>query len=409
MIAAVAVPDSPDAWSGRTAPVGDGPAAAVDGAEVILLAQRLVRVASCNPPGNEAQVARVLAEVAGGAGLRVTTDEVAAGRTNVTVRLPGSGADTRTFLYCGHLDTVAVGSAPWRRDPFGAEVADGLLWGRGSVDMKGGLAAMLSGMIAIHRSGVRPPGDVVLCALVGEEVDCAGARHLLYAGGMAEATWMVVGEPTGLQVVVAHKGCARLRVVVHGAGAHASRPDLGVNAILNMARVLPELAAVDVSGPPHPLLSGSTSAATVISGGSAVNVVPDACTVDFDIRTVPGQDHRELVARFEAVLADAARRDPVFEATVELTYDRAPVATSPDDPLVTAVQGAAEAVLGRRPEIGGVSFFTDASVLQPPTGVPTVIFGPGDVALMHQTDERISVSELVDAARVFAALPFMLW
>ncbi|MEV5410272.1 M20 family metallopeptidase [Thermopolyspora sp. NPDC052614] len=376
---------------------------------MVRLAQRLIRIDSCNPPGNEAWVARVLAEEADAAGLRVTTDEVAAGRTNVTVRLPGSGADPRTLVYCGHLDTVTVGTTPWTRDPFGAEVVDGLLWGRGSVDMKGGLAAMLSGMIAIRRSGVRLPGDVVLRALVGEEVDCAGAQHLLATGGMAEAAWMVVGEPTGLRAVVAHKGCARLRVVVRGVGAHASRPDVGVNAILKMARVLQELAAVDVSGPPHPLLTGSTSAATMISGGSALNVVPDACTVDFDIRTVPGQDHREIAARFEAVLADAARRDPDFQATVELTYDRAPVTISPDDALVTAVQGAAETVLGRCPEIGGVGFFTDASVLQPPTGVPTVVFGPGDVGLMHQTDERISVSELVDAARVFAVLPATLW
>ncbi|MEV4804266.1 M20 family metallopeptidase [Nonomuraea sp. NPDC049421] len=381
----------------------------VDADEVVGLAQRLVRVDSCNPPGDEARVARVLVEVAGAAGLEVRADEVAPDRTNVTIRLAGAGEDSRAFVYCGHLDTVTVGSAAWARDPFGAEIADGMLWGRGAVDMKGGLAAMLCAMVAIKRSGRRLPGDVVLHALVGEEVDCAGARRLLASGGMTGAGWMVVGEPTGMRVVVAHKGCVRLRVVVRGTGAHASRPDLGVNAILNMAQVLPELAAVDVSGPPHPLLTGATSTPTVISGGSAPNVVPDACAVDFDIRTVPGQHARELAARFQAVLDEAARRDPAFRATVEVTYDRSPISTPADDPLVGAVQGAADEVLGRRPEVGGAAYFTDASVLQPPTGVPTVIFGPGDVSLMHQTDERIGVGELADAARVYAALPFTVW
>lgn len=380
----------------------------VDADDVIGLTRRLVRIDSCNPPGREAAVARVLAEVAGRAGLAVHLDEVEPERANVTIRLPGSRADRRTLLYCGHLDTVTVGASGWTRDPLSGDVVDGELWGRGSVDMKGGLAAMLCGLIAASRSRARLGCDVVFAAVVGEEVDCVGSRHYLSAGGMNDVTWMVIGEPTDLQVVIAHKGCTRLRVTVRGVAAHASRPELGVNAIIGMATLLPELASIDVSGPLHPLLSNSTSAPTIVNGGSAVNAIPDSCAVDFDIRTVPGQRASDLVARFKAVLATAARDDPTLDTTVELFYDRAPVSTDGGDDLVTAVRDVATSVLGHSPEVTGVSYFTDASVLQPPTGVPTVVFGPGDITQMHQTDERIDVEKLVDATRVFAALPFAL-
>jgi succinyl-diaminopimelate desuccinylase len=382
--------------------------AALDEAEVVGLAQTLIGIDSTNPPGREQRIAEALAAHAAAGGLDVNLVPVSAGRSNVFIRLRGQGSAAGRVAYCGHLDTVVAGASPWQRDPFGAEIVDGLLWGRGAVDMKSGLAAMLGALLAIHRSEVRLNGTVELIALVGEEVDCAGATRLIRTGSMEGVRWLVVGEPTGLDVAIAHKGCVRLRVTTRGTPAHASRPDLGRNAILDMAALLPELGKVDLSAVSHPLLTPATAAVTTVSGGSAVNVVPDCCSAEFDVRVLPGQTAAAVVSQFEERIDAVAARNPGLKAGVEVFYQRDAVETQEDHPLVVALQETARSVLGRPARVRAVDFFTDASVLQPPTGIPTVLFGPGDIGLMHQTDERVLVRDIVTASRVFALLPVRL-
>ena len=274
--------------------------------------------------------------------------------------------------------------------------------------MKSGLAAMLGALLAIHRSEVQLNGTVELIALAGEEVDCAGATHLMRTGSLEGVQWLVVGEPTGLDVAIAHKGCVRLRVTTRGVPAHASRPDLGRNAILDMAALLPELSRVDLSAVSHPLLTRATAAVTTVSGGSAVNVIPDCCSAEFDIRVLPGQTAAAVVSQFEQQIGAVAARTPGLKADVEVFYQRDAVETKEDHPLVIALQETAQSVFGRPTRLRAVDFFTDASVLQPPTGIPTVLFGPGDIELMHQTDERVLVQDIVAASRVFALLPVRL-
>jgi succinyl-diaminopimelate desuccinylase len=379
--------------------------AALDEAEIVGLARTLIAIDSTNPPGCEQRIAEALAAHAAAGGLDVDVVPVTAGRSNVHIKLRGLGSAAGRVAYCGHLDTVVAGAAPWRHDPFGAEIVDGVLWGRGAVDMKSGLAAMLGALLAIHRSEVRLNGTVELIGLVGEEVDCAGATHLMRTGSLEGVRWLVVGEPTGLDVAIAHKGCVRLRVTTRGAPAHASRPDLGRNAILDMAVLLPELSRVDLSAVSHALLSPATAAVTTISGGSAVNVIPDCCSAEFDIRVLPGQTVAAIVSQFEEQIDAVAARTPGLKADVEVFYQRDAVETKEDHPLVIALQETAQSVLGRPARVRAVDFFTDASVLQPPTGIPTVLFGPGDIGLMHQTDERVLVQDIVAASRVFALLP----
>jgi succinyl-diaminopimelate desuccinylase len=378
--------------------------AALDEAELVGLARTLIAIDSTNPPGCEQRMAEALAAHAAAGGLDVNLVPVTAGRSNVHIRLRGGSSASR-MAYCGHLDTVVAGASPWQRDPFGAEIVDGVLWGRGAVDMKSGLAAMLGALLAIHRSEVRLNGTVELIALVGEEVDCAGATHLMRTGSLEGVQWLVVGEPTGLEVAIAHKGCVRLRVTTRGAPAHASRPDLGRNAILDMAALLPELSRVDLSAVPHALLTPATAAVTTVSGGSAVNVVPDCCSAEFDIRVLPGQTAAAVVSQFEEQIDAVAARTPGLKASVEVFYQREAVETKEDHPLVVAVQETAQSVFGRPAKVRAVDFFTDASVLQPPTGIPTVLFGPGDIGLMHQADERVLVRDIIAASQVFAVLP----
>lgn len=379
--------------------------AALDETEVIGLAQTLIAIDSTNPPGREQRIAEALAAHAAAGGLDADLVPVSAGRSNVFVRLRGRDSAAGRVAYCGHLDTVVAGAAQWRRDPFGGEIVDGVLWGRGAVDMKSGLAAMLGALLAIHRSEVRLNGTVELIALVGEEVDCAGATHLMRTGSMEGVRGLVVGEPTGLDVAIAHKGCVRVRVTTHGTAAHASRPDLGRNAIVDMAALLPELGKIDLSAVSHPLLTPATAAVTTVTGGTAVNVVPDCCSAEFDIRVLPGQTAAAVVSQFEEQIDAVAARTPGLKADVEVFYQREAVETKGDHPLVIALQETAQSVLGRPARVRAVDFFTDASVLQPPAGIPTVLFGPGDIGLMHQTDERVLVQDIVAASRVFALLP----
>ena len=382
--------------------------AAIGADEVIALARDLVRIDSTNPPGNEQAVAAAILNRARQAGLQARLEHVSDRRANARVCLEGTRRNSPRLLLCGHLDTVVVGQAPWQRDPFGAEIVDGVLWGRGAVDMKGGLAAMLGALCALKRSGASFPGDVELVALVGEEVDCAGARHFVDMQGMEGAAWIVIGEPTGLRVAVSHKGCVRVRVTSHGISAHAARPELGRNAITEMGKLLVKLSALELPGPAHMLLSPPTVAPTIISGGSAVNVIPDRCELELDVRTVPGQSREEVLRGFRQLFATEFREER--SPSVEVVYHRDPVQTPIDDRLITAMRAACRQVLvDVESEVIGLDFFTDGSVLQPQTGVPTVIFGPGDIALMHQVDERVGIADVVRAAHVLTALPFFLW
>jgi succinyl-diaminopimelate desuccinylase len=241
--------------------------------------------------------------------------------------------------------------------------------------------------------------------VVGEEVDCAGSRHFLAEGGMEGVGALVIAEPTRLDLVPLHKGAFRVEVVTRGRAAHGAMPETGVNAVLHMLEYLRALPDLDLSGPQHPLLSGVTLSINRIEGGFRTNVVPDECRATIDIRTLPGQDHGSLLVVLESLAARLGEAIDDFSAAVEVIQDVAPVETPLDHELVRAVERAATLASGTPPRIRGVSYFSDASVLQPATGVPTVLFGPGDDAVAHRTDEHVSVSDLVAAARVFAALP----
>ena len=368
--------------------------------DVVSLTQRLVRAGSENPPGSEARAGAELVEQAERWGLPVTVQEVVSGRANVVVRLAGAGT-APALVYCGHLDTVPAGSFGWTTDPFGGEVRDGYVWGRGAVDMLGGLAAMLTSLAALREANL--PGDVVLAAVVGEEVDCAGSRHLDGTDVLDDAGWLVVGEPTGLDLVIAHKGAIRIELVVHGRAAHGAHPQHGANAVMAMARLISTLDVFAADVPTHPLLGAPTASVNTIVGGTAINVVPDVCRAVVDIRTVPGVDVDTVLRTIDRT-ADLVRGESI-EISAELMQVRSPVSCAPDHPLVSAAQQAAADTFGAPRDIRGAAYFSDASVLAPPRDLPTLLFGPGEEALMHQPDERVTASALHRATEFFTALP----
>jgi succinyl-diaminopimelate desuccinylase len=378
----------------------------VDADLAMQLTREFVRVQTTNPPGNELRLAELLLARGSALGLDGELQPVDDDRANVILRLPGGGDGPR-LMYCGHLDTVQLGDAAWAGDPFGADVDGGRLYGRGSCDMKGGLAAMITGMAALAAAGVRLPGELVLAAVVGEEVDCRGSRHLLEQGGMDGVGGLVIAEPTGLDVVPAHKGAIRAQVTAYGKPAHGAMPELGVNAITHMLEFLRRLDGLDLSHVAHPHLAAPTVSVNRIDGGVQPNIVADRCRVDIDVRTVPGQDHARIIADIERMAAAVQDATAGLRVEAVVLQDVPSVETPDDAPLVLATRTAAERSLDRSAKIRGVQFFSDGSVLQPATGVPTVLFGPGDERVAHQTDEYVETQAISDAARVFAVLPLV--
>jgi succinyl-diaminopimelate desuccinylase len=377
---------------------------APDQSALLELTRALLQLDTVNPPGNEQAAAELVLGYARRWGLQGELVPLGPNRANVQLSLPGQGS-APALLYCGHFDTVPLGEAAWTYPPHQARLEDGVLWGRGSVDMKGGVAAMLLGMATLAQSGASLPGDLRFLGTIGEEVDCAGARAALDSGVMDGVGQLVIAEPTDLALVVAHKGALFLEFTTLGRSAHGAMPEQGVNAINHMTRLLERLQAFDFGVAVHPLLGSPTLNIGTISGGSVVNLVPDRCTVQVDVRTVPGLDHPALLARLEALLGELSSAVPDFRGALQLTGDYPAVGTDPESRLVRVAGHVLSGVLGAVPKLTAVSYFSDGSVLQPPTGVPTLLCGPGDPNLAHQTDERLSVRSLEQAADFFTRLP----
>ena len=370
--------------------------------ECLDLLRELIRLRSVNPPGDEAAVALALGRQAEAWGLETGLTSVAKGRPNVHARLAGHGAGPAVLL-SGHTDTVPPGEVPWAHDPFSGDLADGEVWGRGAVDMKAGLAAMLVAMAALARRGWRPAGDVLLVGTVGEEVDCLGARHLRDSGGLDGVGWIVIGEPTNLDVVPAHRGALWLELVARGKTAHGSMPQLGVNAILHLAELLRWLGERRFPYLAHPLLAPPSINVGTIAGGVKTNVVPDRCVATVDLRTVPGQDHAALLQEVRDLAAELVSTAPGLEIDVRVTNDMPPVETPSDHPLVETVRTAVGEAFGAAPAVRGATYYTDGSVWTD-RGIPIVIFGPGDDRLAHQPDERVPVEQLGRAVRGYMAV-----
>ncbi|MGE3273306.1 MAG: M20 family metallopeptidase [Chloroflexota bacterium] len=368
------------------------------------LLQELLQTRSVNPPGNEAAVVELLAARATAWGFSPKIVDVLPGRPNLFVELAGTGEQPALML-SGHSDTVPPGESPWQHDPFSGALVDGELWGRGATDMKAGLAAMLVAMASARRQGWQPKGDVRLAVTIGEEVDCAGAKHLRDTGGLDGVGWIVIGEPTNLDVVAAHRGALWLQIVGRGKTAHGSAPHLGVSAIEHVMTLLRWLGErwPKVPYTPHDLLAAPTMNIGTISGGIKTNVVPDWCEATVDLRTVPGQDHQAIHREIVDMAAELESTTPGLRLEVNVRNDIPPLETPIGHPLVHAMAGAVEDVAGGAPAVRGATYYTDGGMWVD-SDIPMVIFGPGDDKLAHQPDERVATAQVVQATRGYLAL-----
>lgn len=366
------------------------------------IARELVRIPSVNPdydpqsPG-ERNVAAWIAEWAKANGIDCEEQPVVEGRSNLILRLR-NGADHPHVHFNGHMDTVAVDGMTI--DPFGGEIRDGKLWGRGSADMKGPLACMLSAALKLSADPASWRGMLSVGCMVDEETRFRGVLHLVANNELPD--FSIVGEPTGLRVVRGCKGCLRFGVVTRGRSAHSSRPAEGRSAISAMARVIPAIEAYfrDALARTNDGNFGpSTGSIGVIHGGSGVNIVPETCRVEIDIRLLPGQDWKAAFAGVAASAAEAVADLDGISCEVEKPFlIDAAFELSPDHELVV------EALKAVRKEASEVVFFSCDGSKIAAKGGPCIVLGPGNIAQAHTADEFVEMSELESAVEIYTDL-----
>jgi succinyl-diaminopimelate desuccinylase len=387
----------------------------IDRGELIRFARDLVRIPSVfrpeDPDGNEARVARYVADYLDGEGFEVRTEEVSPGRPNVWAIWRGDRPG-KTLLFEGHTDVVTEGRAEeWRHLPFGAELVRSRIYGRGSCDTKGNLAAAVMAVKAIKDSSVPFAGRLILCHPVDEEGMMSGIKHFIRGGHAEGVDGAVICEPEENQLCVAQKGAMRVEVTVRGRMAHGAMPSSGVNPVTRAARFIVAVEALEKEEISRhgedPLLGYPSITPTVLlspeSGEPQINVIPSSAYVALDIRTVPDQSHEKILARLEGCLADLEAEDPDFEADLEVIEERPPTETSMDDPLVRAVAAAYTQLTGEQPRYNGVPGATDGTFLHAWSDVSIVTTGAGDRTIPHHKDEWVDVDELLTTCQLYAA------
>jgi acetylornithine deacetylase len=379
------------------------PASFVDRDFIVRHLEALVRIPSVNPDlvpgaGGETEIARYLARACEGLGMRAEIAMAAPGRPNVIAVLTGADpARGRSLMLNGHTDTV--GDAGMEA-PFEPRRDGDRLYGRGSNDMKAGLAAMLAAVAAVRASGVRPLGDVTLTFVADEEYLSVGTEAVAKA---YRADAAIVTEPSGLRLRIAHKGFVWAKIRTEGRAAHGSDFRTGIDAILHMGRVLAAIEHLENKVfPPraHALLGRASVHAALIEGGEGLSTYPPSCTLQIERRTLPGETDATVRAELEEILAGLSRQDSSFRGTVELIGAREPLEVDENAAIVRAVDAAAETVLGARPDHVGGAGWTDAALLAA-AGIPTVIYGPSGAG-GHSAVEYVEIPSIVDCAKVLA-------
>ena len=372
----------------------------IDRSEAVSVLSELVRIPSVNPRmaagEGEGPLAQAVALRLRRLGLEPTLQDVEPGRPNVTVTLPGAGRSPHV-LFEAHLDTVSPSEG--QADPFRPRLEGDRLYGRGACDTKASVAAMLLALESVL--GEPRWATLSFAFTMGEELGHEGVCHLLAGGFRADAA--VVGEPTGLDVIIAHKGVVRWRMVSTGRAAHSSNPGAGVNAIVKMAAVI---SALELQLPPrlvakaHPLLGPGTMSIGRIQGGLQVNVVPDRCAIEIDRRLLPGETWTDVQGEVRRVLDELEARDSELRVEIETPYQDTPGLDTPANARIVQVAREAVRRLDGAHPVRGVAFCTDAAHLAA-EGVPSVVLGPGRIEQAHTSGEYVEVQQVVKAAGIY--------
>ncbi|HYO88916.1 MAG TPA: M20/M25/M40 family metallo-hydrolase [Candidatus Limnocylindrales bacterium] len=376
------------------------PHRSMDTSRITALLEAMVRIESINPdlaPGGsgEGELAAWLGVQLNALGFDVTFEDVAPGRPNLIARRSGRGHGA-PLMFCGHLDTVGV--TDYDGNPLDPRIQDGKLYGRGSYDMKGGLAAVLGAVAAVPDT----PGDLWLGLVIDEEYASIGADAL---AGSTPPMATVLVEPTDLRACIAHKGFAWLTVTTEGQAAHGSLTAQGIDAIAHMGRLLGEMeswAEGVFAAQPDPLVGPASAHASLIDGGLGWSTFPDRCSLKVEHRLLPDQTADDALALWQDAIARQSAADPRFMARTVLDLYRPGYRIAEDAPVTQALQQAVTTVTGAPASICGIPAWMDSAVLAA-AGFATIIYGPGGTGA-HAATEYVDLESVFTCARVYAAM-----
>ncbi len=358
----------------------------------VQLTRDLVRFNTVNPTSHEFECAHYLGKYLEDLGFEVRYFEFSEKRTSLVARMKGSG-DGLPLCFTGHIDTVPLGAADWSYDPFAGDLDGDRITGRGTTDMKAGVAAFVLAAGEVTRNK-RPAAGLELVITAGEETGCHGAVFLAEQNALSHCGAIVVGEPTSNYPLVGHKGTCWVNLVATGITAHGSMPEQGENAIYKAARAIGKLENFDWKGCRHDVLGTPTLNVGTISGGMNLNSVPDKAVFGVDIRTIPGQSRERIRSDLAELLGDEISFDEIIAVDG--------IWSDPQGAWIRKTYGIVEEVTGVQPEVRGATYFTDGPILSRASGnPPTVILGPGEAVMAHQTDEYCSINRLEQSVELY--------
>jgi len=386
----------------------------VDKEALVSFTQQLIRIKSVFDPdmpgANEEKVALFVANTLKEMGLTVQIEEVAPGRPNVIGILEGH-MPGKTLLLESHTDVVTAGDPEeWSVDPFGAEMKEGRIYGRGACDTKGNLAAAVMAVKAIQASEIPFKGRILLCIPVDEEGLMLGIKSFIERGWADDVDAAIICEPEENNLCITQKGALRIAIRVLGKMAHGAMPLAGINPNWGMATVISELEKMqqeEITRLGKDEYLGYPSITPTIlraprKGEAQINVIPKECYTTLDIRTIPGQEHPVLIRQIQAILDRIAEDRPDFKSEMEVLDERPWTRTDREEPVVKAMDQAYRCVTGREPVYNGVPGATDGTFLHTLKKIPIITTGAGDRLIPHQADEYVDINELVEASQMYA-------
>jgi succinyl-diaminopimelate desuccinylase len=370
----------------------------------------ILRVKSVNPPGSEELVAEKLKELLEQYGIETELVPHSEGRVNLIAYLKESNNNAmsrRVLGLSGHMDVVPTGGVKWEHEPFAAEEVDGKIYARGACDMKSGLMSCVMAMIALKEENIQLNGDIKLLASVGEEAGAIGAKQLVEEGYANDLDALIIAEPSDSEIVVRHKGALWTQINCYGKTAHGSRPQHGINALLHIHEIISGILSDDfqLKYETDSLLGEPTYSINVIKGGSNTNVVPDQCSVNIDFRTVPSQNHSEILDQLNKVIEKTKKKHPDLNAEINILNDLAPLRTPKDNPFVQLVQEVCQEAFGEKKEPQGMSGYTDGSqFMNAANDFPIIIWSTIDGETAHQPDEHVEIQKYLRGIDLFKSI-----
>ena len=321
-------------------------------------------------------------------------------RANLVATIGPNTPEAPTLVIGVHIDVVPASADKWNSNPFEAIEKDGNIYGRGSCDMQGGICAATAALVEVAQAGTELNGRVIFAATGGEETDSCGVKRFIetYRDKIANPIGILIPEPTGLEILRAHRGILWLKVETEGKTAHGSMPHLGINAIEKMNAFLDRLKDYKIPHTPHALLGSCSMSINRIAGGTGTNIVPDNCSVELDIRTLPGQSKESIIGNLKVICDELQKDDPDFKAEISIIRAVDAMETNENDPFVKTVCTATGIN-----ETSAAGFTTDGPYFKK-LNAPVLIFGPGDGTLCHKPNEYIEIAQMEKAKDYYKKL-----